>query len=139
MSVTRFHLVSTLSPVEALAVLTDFSPARVRDWPSIDTLEVHERGENWAEVTEGTAAAWERARYEWDANRVTVATRESKLFGVGGGWVFRLTPEGDGTRVDVELTREPHNFQQRLLAAALPIIGPASLRKSFAAALKAKK
>ena len=138
MSVTRFHLVSTLSPAEVMAVLTDFSPARVRDWPSIDTLEVHERGDRWAEVTEGTAAAWERARYEWDANRVTVSTRESKLFGVGGGWVFQLTPDGEGTRVDVELTREPHNFRQRLLAAALPIIGPASLRKSFAAALKAK-
>ena len=77
---------------------------------------------------------------EWDADklRVTVSTYESKLFGPGGGWVFQLTPDGDGTRVDVELTREPHNFQQRLLAAALPIIGPASLRKSFAAALKAK-
>lgn len=142
MSVTRFHLVSTLSPAQVMAVLTDFGPARAQNWPSIDTdhYKVHAVGDTWAEVTEGTAAAWERARYEWDADRgrVTVATHESKLFGVGGGWVFQLTPDGDGTRVDVELTREPHNFKQRLLAAALPVIGPASLRKSFAAALRAE-
>ena len=142
MSVTRFHLVSTLTPAEVMAVLTDFSPARAQHWPSIDAehFQVHGSGDSWAEVTEGTAAAWERARYEWDAvqGRVTVSTHESKLFGAGGGWVFRLTPDGRGTRVDVELTREPHNFKQRLLAAALPVVGPASLRKSFAAALKAR-
>jgi hypothetical protein len=142
MSVTRFHLVSALTPAEVMSVLTDFSPARAQNWPSIDSAHftVHARGDNWAEVTEGTAAAWERSRYEWDADRqrVTVSTHESKVFGVGGGWVFQLTPDGGGTRVDVELTREPHNFTQRLLAAALPIVGPASLRKSFVAALKAK-
>jgi hypothetical protein len=139
MSVTRFQLFSALTPAEVMAVLTDFSLARPQRWPSIDAdhFEVHDQGENWAEVTEGTAAAWERARYEWAADRVTVSTRESKLFGVGGGWVFRLTPDGGGTRVDVELTREPHNFKQRLLAAALPIVGAGPLRKSFEAALKA--
>ena len=92
--------------------------------------------ENWAEVTEGTAAAWERARYEWGADRVTVTTRESKLFGAGGGWVFALTADDGGTKVDVELTREPHNVKQRLLAAALPLVGVGPLRKSFEAALK---
>jgi hypothetical protein len=140
MSVTRFHLVSTLAPAEALAVLTDFGPDRAQSWPSIDAAHftVHDRGDNWAEVTEGTAAAWERARYDWDATKVTVTTRESKLFGEGGGWVIHLTPEGEGTRVEVELTRNPHNFKQRLLAAALPLVGPASLRKSFAVPLKGK-
>jgi len=139
MSVTRFQVFSALTPAEVMTVLTDFSPARAQRWPSIDAehFQVHERGENWAEVTEGTAAAWERARYEWGGDRVTVTTRESKLFGVGGGWVFVLTPDGGGTRVDVELTREPHNFKQRLLAAALPIVGAGPLRKSFEAALTA--
>jgi hypothetical protein len=138
MSVTRFQLRSTLTPAEVMAVLTDFSPARAQRWPSIDAehFQVHGQGENWAEVTEGTAAAWERARYEWGADRVTVTTRESKLFGAGGGWVFALTPDDGGTKVDVELTREPHNVKQRLLAAALPLVGVGPLRKSFEAALK---
>ena len=94
--------------------MTDFSPARPASWPSIDAdhFVVHEIGDTWAVVTEGTASAWERARYEWDSDgdRVVIVTQDSKLFGPGGGWVFRLTPEGSGTRVEVELTRAPKAF-----------------------------
>ncbi|MEV6282798.1 hypothetical protein [Kribbella sp. NPDC051770] len=142
MAVVRFQLVSTLSVAEVMTVLTDFSPARAAAWPSIDAehLQVHGVGETWAEVTEGTSAAWERARYEWDAagRRVDVTTLDSKLFGAGGGWVFELTPERDGTRVDVQLTRKPKAFKGKLLAALLPVVGPSSLRKSFSGPLKAK-
>ncbi|MGW9029962.1 hypothetical protein ACWGQ5_38840 [Streptomyces sp. NPDC055722] len=140
MAVARFHLASTLSPSEALAVLTDFGPARARNWPTIDAdhLTVHAIGDTWAEVTEGTAAAWERARYEWDAaqGRVTITTHESKVFGPGGGWIFQLTPEGDGTRIDIELTRNPSTFKGKVLAALLPVIAT-SLRKSYRQPLKA--
>ncbi|MGW2517399.1 hypothetical protein ACWC09_10305 [Streptomyces sp. NPDC001617] len=142
MAVVRFHLVSQLGPKEVLAVLTDFSPARAEAWPTIDAehFEVHELGDTWAEVTEGTAAAWERARYEWEpaGDTVTITTLDSKLFGAGGGWVFRMTPEGEGTRVDVELTREPSTVKGRMLAALLPLAAPSSLRKSFAGPLQAK-
>ncbi|MFI2283659.1 hypothetical protein [Nocardia beijingensis] len=141
MATVRFHLVSTLSPAEVVGVLTDFGPARTRAWPSIDAehFVVHKRGDTWAEVTEGMAAAWERARYEWDpaGDTVTVITLDSKLFGAGGGWVFRATPGEDGTRVDVELTRTPRTIKGRILAALLPLVGPSSLRKSFAGPLRA--
>ncbi|GHB13830.1 hypothetical protein GCM10010330_79590 [Streptomyces tendae] len=142
MAVVRFHLKSSLSQADVLAVLTDFTPARAQAWPSIDAehFVVHELGDTWAEVTEGTGAAWERARYQWDtgSGKVTVTTLDSKLFGAGGGWVFRTTPEGEGTRVDVELTREPTAFKGRILAGLLPLIGASSLRKSFQQALKAE-
>jgi hypothetical protein len=142
MAVVRFDLVSKLSPKDVLAVLTDFSPSRAKAWPTIDAehFEVHELGDTWAEVTEGTAAAWERARYEWEpaGDRVTITTVDSKLFGAGGGWVFRMTPEGDGTRVDVELTRQPSTIKGKMLAALLPLAAPSSLRKSFAGPLQAK-
>ncbi|MFD4661499.1 hypothetical protein ACFWP2_38480 [Kitasatospora sp. NPDC058444] len=142
MAVVRFHLVSTLGTDDVLAVLTDFSPARAEAWPTIDAehFEVHERGDTWAEVTEGTAAAWERARYEWQpgGDTVTVTTLDSKLFGPGGGWVFRMTPEGDGTRVDVQLTRQPNTLKGRMLAALLPVAAPPALRKSFAGPLRAR-
>ncbi|MGW3489135.1 hypothetical protein [Streptomyces sp. NPDC001054] len=140
MAVVRFRLDSTLTPSKALAVLTDFGPSRPREWPSIDAghFVVHARGANWAEVTEGTAAAWERARYEWDADtaRVTITTLDSKLFGAGGGWTFRMTPQGAGSRIDVELTRTPATAKGKLLAALLPLVGPSSLRKSFAGPLR---
>jgi hypothetical protein len=75
-----------------MGVLTDFSPARADTWPTIDSehFMVHERGDTWAEVTEGTESSWERARYEWDpaGDTVKVTTLDSKVFGPGGGWVF---------------------------------------------------
>ncbi|SNY88758.1 YD repeat-containing protein [Nocardia amikacinitolerans] len=141
MATVRFHLLSTLSPAEVVRVLTDFGPARAELWPSIDAehFVVHDRGDTWAEVTEGTAAAWERARYQWDpaGDTVTITTLDSKLFGAGGGWVFRATSEAIGTRVDVELTRTPRKVKGKLLAALLPLVGPSTLRKSFAGPLKA--
>jgi YD repeat-containing protein len=137
----RFHLQSALSPAEVLGVLTDFGPTRPAAWPTIDTehFTVHDRGETWAEVTEGTAAAWERARYEWDpaGTTVTIRTLDSKLFGAGGGWIFRAVPAGAGSRVEVELTRTPRTLKGRVLAALLPLVGPSSLRKSFAGPLRA--
>ncbi|MFI6045778.1 hypothetical protein ACIA8C_29410 [Nocardia sp. NPDC051321] len=68
---------------------------------------------------------------------VTVTTLNSKLFGAGGGWVFRATPEPSGSRVEVELTRTPQAFKGKLLALLLPLVGPSSLRKSFAGPLQA--
>ncbi|WP_225847488.1 hypothetical protein [Streptomyces sp. HPF1205] len=142
MAVVRFHLVSSLGPAEVREVLTDFGPSRPEVWPSIDAehFEVHALADTWAEVTEGTAAAWERARYDWepDGDTVTVTTLDSKLFGAGGGWVFTMTPEGDGTRIDVELTRQPSTLKGKMLASLLPLAAPSSLRKSFAGPLRAK-
>ncbi len=142
MTSIRFQLTSTLSESEVMSVLTDFSLARADRWPSIDAdhLEVHQLGEDWAEVTEGTASAWERARYDWKAaeGRVDITTLDSKVFGSGGGWTFQLTPTDDGTLVDVELVRHPTGVKQKLIASLLPLIGPASFKKSFAAPLQAK-
>lgn len=141
MSVTRFHVLSPLSPDAAMAVLTDFSPRRAETWPGIDAdhFEVHGRGEGWAEVTEGNAAAWERGRYEWDieSRTATLTTHESKLFGAGGGWDFRVSDTPEGARIDVTLTREPRAFGARILAGLLPIIGAPGLKKSFAAVFSA--
>lgn len=139
MTTIRFHLLSTLTPAEVVRVLTDFGPTRPETWANTIDAEhfvVHERGDTWAE---GTAAAWERARYDWDpaGDTVTVTTLDSKLFGAGGGWVFHATPTERGSRVDVELTRTPTAVKGKILAALLPLIGPSSLRKSFAAPLRA--
>ncbi|WP_419706163.1 hypothetical protein [Promicromonospora sp. NFX87] len=142
MTAVRFHLDSSLAPAAAMRVLTDFNPVRAEAWPSIDAehFTVHAQGDTWAEVTEGTASAWERARYEWDdeRGRVDITTLDSKVFGPGGGWVFQVSPAGDGSRIDVELTRRPQTLQRKLLAALLPLVGPASLSRSFAAPLRAR-
>ncbi|MGW5109105.1 hypothetical protein [Nocardia sp. NPDC004123] len=108
MTAVRFQLLSALSPAEVLGV-------------------------------EGTAVAWERACYEWSpgGDTVTITTLDSKRFGAGGGWTFRITPESDCSRIDVELTRTPQTVKGKLLAALLPLVGPSSLRKSLARPLQA--
>ena len=141
MTTTRFHLTSSLGIPDLMAVLTDFGPSRPDAWPTIDAehFVVHQLGDTWAEVTEGTAKSWERARYSWDnaKGRVEITTLDSKVFGPGGGWIFQLSPVEDGTRIDVELTREPAGLKRRLLASLLPVVAPASFRKSFAQPLQA--
>lgn len=142
MPVVRFQMTSALDPAALMDVLTDFGPSRPQQWSTIDAdhFEVHALGDTWAEVTEGTASAWERARYDWDAKRgrVTVATHDSKVFGPGGGWTFQLAPQTTGTRVDVELVRNPTGLKRKLLAALLPVVAPRALKKSFAGPLRAK-
>lgn len=142
MPTVRLKMTSTLAPEELMAVLTDFGPTRPARWPSIDDdhFTVHALGDTWAEVTEGTASAWERARYDWDftARRVRITTHDSKVFGPGGGWVFQLEPTGKGTTVDVELVRNPTGLKRKVLAALLPAVAPAALKKSFSGPLCAR-
>ncbi|MDX1888880.1 hypothetical protein [Mycolicibacterium sp. 050158] len=141
MPLIRLNMTSTLTPPELMAVLTDFGPSRPRRWPTIDAahFQVHAIGDTWAEVTEGTASAWERARYDWDpgVGRVTLTTHDSKVFGPGGGWTFQFEPVAEGTRIDIELTRSPRGIRRKVLAALLPIFATRSLRKSFSAPLHA--
>ena len=95
---------SSLPPDQALAVLTDFGPARAEAWPGVDDehLTVHDQGEDWAEVTEGNRIGWERERYSWDAAAGTVSavTLDSNLWAAGSRWDYRLTPSGAGTQVE---------------------------------------
>ena len=135
MSSTTFTVRTSLSPHEVMALMTDFGPSRVANWPNIDEahFEVHETGPDWAEVTEGTAMGWERERYSWDAAAGTIAieTLDSNLWGPGSGWRYRLTPAGDGTDVQVTLTRVPKSIAARVLAALIPVVGGRTLGKQL--------
>jgi hypothetical protein len=88
---------------------------------------------------QGTSAARERARYDWQpgGETVTATTRDSRLFGAGGGWTFTAAPDGDGTRVDAEPVRQPATVKGRMLAVMLLPAAPGSPRKSCARPLQA--
>lgn len=140
MPATQFTVHTTLSPSEALTVLTDFGPDRASRWPNIDEahFKVHEVGATSAEVTEGTSMGWERERYEWDAatGTVTIKTLDSNLWDVGSGWHFQLTPAGGGTDVEVRLTRVPKSFVGRLLGLAIPLFGARTLGRQLASVFR---
>jgi hypothetical protein len=140
MSSTTFTVHTSLSPSEVMALMTDFGPTRVSNWPNIDEahFEVHEMGPDWAEVTEGTAMGWERERYSWDAaaGTITIETLDSNLWATGSGWRYRLTATAGGTDVVVTLTRVPKSITGRLLATLIPVVGGRTLGKQLASVFR---
>ncbi len=140
MAVVTIHLLSSLPPAEALRVLTDFSPQRSAVWPGIDDehFTVHEVGDGWADITEGNATTWERERYSWQPGLVTATTTDSNVWATGSGWEYRLVPEGNGTAIDVKLTRHGRDLKGMLIAALLPFIGRSVVTKSLVGPLQAQ-
>lgn len=140
MPTIRTSVLSTLPPAEVLRVLTDFGPSRADAWPGVDGehLQVHEQGDNWAEVSEGNKIGWERERYTWDADAGTVAatTLDSNLWGPGSRWDYRLTPKDSGTEVAVTLVRQGKGIKGKLIGALLPLIGKRMVAMSLSSALK---
>jgi hypothetical protein len=135
MTSTKFTVHTTLSPAEVLTVLTDFGPERAKRWPNIDEahFQVHDVGPDWAEVTEGTGAGWERERYSWDAAAGTVAidTLDSNLWRPGSGWRYELTAAGDGTDVHVSLVRKPKSLMGWVVGSLIPVAGGFALGKQL--------
>jgi hypothetical protein len=132
---TQFTVHTTLTPSEVITVLTDFGPDRASRWPNIDEahFKVHEVGADYAEVTEGTSAGWERELYSWDAAAgiVTIETLDSNLWGPGSGWHYQLTPADGGTDVQVRLTRVPKSIMGRVLGLLIPLVGGQTLGKQL--------
>ena len=132
---TRFTVHTTLSPSEAMRLITDFGPDRASRWPNVDEshFTLHDQGPEWAEVTEGNAMGWERERYSWDAAGGTVAidTLDSNLWGPGSGWLYKLVPAAGGTDVQVTLTRTALSFRGRLIGALIPVVGSWALGRQF--------
>ena len=116
-------------PERFVASLTDFGPGRSEVWGNVDpqSLTVHERGDTWAEVTEGSATGgiWQRMRYDWSVpGVVTLDVVDSNAFGPGSRWTYRLDPDGaGGTDIDLTIVRVPTTAKGRFMDALLSIGG----------------
>lgn len=115
-------------PDRFVAALTDFGPGRQEIWGNSDPrhLTVHDRGSTWAEVTEGSAAGgvWQRLRYDWSSpDLVTLEVLDSNAFGPGSRWTYRVTPQGAGTEVDLQVVRVPNTTKGRVLDVLLGLGG----------------
>jgi hypothetical protein len=92
---------------------TDFSAHRAKIWPNVTAkrLEVHERGDDYVEVTEGATGiarfAWERSRYDWsEPGTVKQTVIDSNVLEPGSTWGLRITPrDGGGSNVEMTLER----------------------------------
>ncbi|SDP44405.1 Polyketide cyclase / dehydrase and lipid transport [Pedococcus dokdonensis] len=140
MTSTSFTVHTTLSPREVLDVITDFGPDRSKWWPNVDEAHftLHDRGTDWAEVTEGTGMGWERERYSWDASAgtVTIDTLDSNLWGPGSQWRYAITPSGGGSDLKVTLDRKPKSLTGRVVATLIPLVGARTLGKQFESVLR---
>ena len=109
-----------LAPGATLAAAHDFTERRAEVFPAVSSkrLTVHELGDTWADVTEGTRAGpvvvWERCRYDWsEPGFVRAVVTDSNVYGVpGSSWALRAAPAGDGSRVEMIWIRE---FRRTLL------------------------
>jgi hypothetical protein len=141
MSVIHFHAVTTSTPEQFIAGLTDFGPGRSKIFKnSADSyLMVHNQGPRRADVTEGSGGIWERLYYDWsDTSQVRLKTLDSNMFGGASGYTYTLTRQPDETTdVDVVIVREGKNLRGWVLSGVLGTVGKRSLGKAFANSVKA--
>jgi hypothetical protein len=125
--VVRVHVTaqSSLPPEKVLAAARDFSDRRAEIWPLVQAryLQVHQTGETFAEVTEGTFIAgrfWERSRYDWSEPGVVGATViDSNVFKPGSTFELRASPRNGGSTVELTLNRDfQPGFKGRIASAA---------------------
>lgn len=141
MTVVVTSVTTARPPAEVLRILTDFGPARAQAFPGVDetNLTVHDRGDTWADVTEGNRIGWERERYDWDAaaGTITAVTTDSNLWGPGSRWDYRLIPQQGGTKVVIRLERHPKGVAGLLVATVMPLLGKGFITAGFERALAA--
>ncbi len=141
MSTIHFTEVSTASPEQLLAGITDFGPGRQELFANSSDagLTVHGTGPDWADVTEGGGGVWERLRYDWsNPRRIVMTTTDSNIWGGASGHVYTLTPQADGTtRLDAEVVREGKNFKGKVTGALLGSVAKGALGKALHNTVKA--
>lgn len=106
---------STAAADRVLEAARDFSARLAELWRDVyvEHLHVHERGETWADVTEGNpwpppfGLVWERLRYDWSGrNSVRGTVVESNLFKPGSTWEIHVAPTAEGgSRVEIVAMR----------------------------------
>ncbi len=113
-----------------VAALTDFSVRRPELWPNLDArfYGLLERGDTWAEVTEGTdvlGGVWARERYDWsEPGRVTLTLLESPDFRPGTLIDYHVSDRADGgCHVAVDFQRIAASPRGRLVGVVVQLTG----------------
>lgn len=138
MANVRFSIDSDLPAETVLAVATDFSDNRPRNWPNIDpkVYKVHTTSATSADVTEGSAVLggiWAREAYDWsEPDTVRATVRDSNAFQRGGTWQLRVTPRLEGgCHIEVLNHRQAWGFKGRVIGAMLTLMGTRVLPKQL--------
>jgi hypothetical protein len=139
--VARLHYEADarVSAERFIGALTDFGERRPELWPNLDAklYRLHERGDTWADVTEGTdilGGVWARERYDWsEPGIVRLRLVEAVDFKPGTVIEYRVTPNPDGgCHVAVDFQRIAASLRGRMVGVAVQLGGA----RRFAADLR---
>ena len=135
MSTLHFHQMTTATPEQFIAGLTDFGSGRSELFPnSADSdLKVHSQGATEADVTEGSGGIWERLHYEWsNPNHIVLKTTDSNAWGGNSSHTYDLKRNSDGTtEIDYTVVREGKNLKGRFFGLVLGSVGKGRLESAF--------
>ena len=113
-----------------IRALTDFSERRPELWPNLDAkfYRLIERGDTWAEVTEGTdvlGGVWARERYDWsEPGRITLTLLESPDFRPGTVIDYHVSDRpGGGCHVVVDFQRIATSLRGRFVGVVVQLTG----------------
>ena len=141
MPTIHLHQTTTATPEQLVAGITDFGPGRSELFPNStdEYLEVHDRGPDQADVTEGSSGVWERLHYDWsDPNRIVMTTTDSNAWANSSTQTYSFKREGDGTTdVDVVVVRHGKTLKGRLVGLVLTVGGKRFLGGALEKTLKA--
>jgi hypothetical protein len=139
MAKIRYEADGKVSAQRFIAALTDFSERRPAVWPNLDTryFELHELGDRWAEVTEGTdvlGGVWAREHYDWShPGLVRLRLVHAVDFRPGTEIDYRITSRPDGgCHVAVEFRRIAASPRGLLVGIGVQLTGT----RRFAADLR---
>jgi hypothetical protein len=141
MSTIRLHQVTTLTPEQYVAGLTDFGPGRSKLFGNSadEYLELHHLGLSHADVTEGSRGIWERLHYDWsNPGRVVLTTTDSNVWGGASGHTYTFRRRSNSmTDIHLVVVREGKNLKGRILGFVLGTIGRGVLEKAFENSVRA--
>lgn len=137
---TTIHIVtdSPLPPERVLAAGHDFSARRAEIFPAVrlEHFDVHDLGDDWADVTEGTpvgiGANWERCRYDWSQpGPVKASVTSSNVYAApGSSWELRATSADTGSQVEMIWVREfTSSLRGRVFGTLFKLVGKPIFRR----------
>ncbi|MGH2740441.1 MAG: SRPBCC family protein [Actinomycetota bacterium] len=140
MARVEFDIETSVTPERVLEGLTDFTERRPDIWPGLkrEMYEVHEVGDTWADVTEGTGGSvWARERYDWASpGKVTWTVQESGFCAPGSFISADVTPRDGGSRIHITWERTPTTLLGRMIAVLIVLTRGAALRGSYVKGLR---
>lgn len=139
MAKIRYEAQGSISADRFIAALTDFSERRPELWPNLDAkyYELHELGDTWADVTEGTdvlGGVWAREHYDWsEPGLVRLRLVEARDFRPGTLIEYRVSGSPDGgCHIAVEFQRVATSLRGRVVGVGVQLTGT----RRFAADLR---